>query len=59
MEAYKRVKANMKWAKKKFGRLMQTWQKMESWLLGIKKRQPYLFKHWQWMQRNDLDRRAV
>jgi RNA-directed DNA polymerase len=49
----------MKWAKKKFGKLMQTWRKMENWLLGIKKRQPNLFKHWQWMQRNDLDRRAV
>jgi RNA-directed DNA polymerase len=49
----------MKWAKKKFGKLMQTGRKMENWLLGIKKRQPNLFKHWQWMQRNDLDRRAV
>jgi len=49
----------MRWAKKKFGKLMQTGQKMENWLSGIKKRQPNLFKHWQWMQRNDLDRRAV
>lgn len=48
----------MKWARRKYGNL-RSLQKARRWLTEIKKRQPTLFKHWQWMQRNDLDRRAV
>jgi len=49
----------MRWAKKKYGKLRQGWWKVSKWLNNIKSKQPKLFMHWQWMQRNDLDRRAV
>lgn len=49
----------MKWAKKKYEKLKRGWQKANNWMSGIKKRQPNLFKHWQWMGRHDLDGRAV
>ena len=49
----------MKWAKKKYDKLKQSWQKAKVWLSGIRKREPNLFAHWKWMQRHDLDRRAV
>jgi RNA-directed DNA polymerase len=49
----------MKWVKKKYGKLKQSWKKAKNWLEGVKTRQPKLFKHWQWMQQHDLNRRAV
>lgn len=49
----------LKWAKKKHDKLHRSWRKARKWLNGIKNRKPTLFKHWQWMNRNDLDRRAV
>lgn len=49
----------MKWVKKKYGKSMRSCKKLKRWLLKVKNRQPYLFKSWQWMQRNDLNRRAV
>jgi RNA-directed DNA polymerase len=49
----------IRWAKRKYKSLRHSWSKGNKWLDGIKIRQPNLFKHWQWMQRNDLDRRAV
>ena len=70
MEAYKRVKANkgaagvddsnlIRWARKKYDKIRISWRKGTKWLNGIKNREPTLFRHWQWMRRNDLDRRAV
>ncbi len=49
----------IRWAKRKYGKLGRSWRKGTKWLNGIKSRQPTLFKHWLWTQRNDLDRRAV
>lgn len=49
----------VKWVKKKYGKLKQSWKKAKNWLEGVKTRQPKLFKHWQWMQQHDLNRRAV
>lgn len=49
----------MKWAKKKYDKLKRGWKKANDWMSRIKKRQPNLFKHWQWMQRHDLNGRAV
>jgi RNA-directed DNA polymerase len=50
----------MKWAKKKYDKLKQSWRKAKEWLSKIRKREPNLFVNWQWMQRHDLlDRRAV
>jgi RNA-directed DNA polymerase len=49
----------IRWAKRKYGKIRNSWKKGAEWLNGIKSRQPTLFKHWQWMKRNDLDRRAV
>ena len=48
----------MKWIKKKYKKL-QSWKERIKWLQNIKKRQPDLFRHWQWMQRNDWSGRAV
>lgn len=48
-----------KWAKKKYKKLKRGWQKVYKWLSKIKMRQPTLFKHWQWLQRHDLNGRAV
>ncbi len=47
------------WAKKKYDKLKRSCRKANNWLSRIKSREPNLFKHWQWMQRHDLDRRAV
>jgi RNA-directed DNA polymerase len=44
----------MKWGKKKYEKLKRYWKKVYEWLTGIKKRQPDLFKHWQWMQRRTI-----
>ena len=52
-------KTLIKWAKRKYGKLGRSWRKGTEWLNRIKTKQPLLFKHWQWMLRNDLDRRAV
>jgi len=49
----------IRWAKRKYKKLRNSWRKGNKWLDGIKSREPNLFKHWQWMKRNDLDRRAV
>jgi RNA-directed DNA polymerase len=49
----------IRWAKRKYKTLKHSWRKGNRWLEEIKRRQPNLFKHWQWMRRNDLDRRAV
>lgn len=49
----------LRWAMVKYDKLIDSWRKGNKWLNGIKRRQPDLFKHWQWMRRNDLDRRAV
>ena len=49
----------IRWAKRKYEKLNHSWKRGNKWLDGIKRRQPNLFKHWLWMQRNDLDRRAV
>jgi len=49
----------IRWAKRKYKKLKHSWKKGNRWLKEIKRREPNLFKHWQWMQRNDLDRRAV
>lgn len=49
----------MKWTKKKYAKLKQSWRKAKEWFSRIKKREPKLFAHWKWMQRHDLDRRAV
>lgn len=49
----------MKWAKKKYKELKRGWQKVHEWMERIKKRQSQLFRHWRWMQRHDLSRRAV
>jgi RNA-directed DNA polymerase len=48
----------LKWAKKKYKNL-QSWKWRIEWLLGVKMRQPDLFKHWRWMQRYDWNGRAV
>jgi RNA-directed DNA polymerase len=48
----------LQWVKKKYKKL-QNWKDRIRWWLGIKKRQPNLFSHWQWMQRNDWSGRAV
>lgn len=45
----------LKWIKKKYKNL-QGWKAGKRWLDSIKKRQPYLFNHWKWMRRNDLER---
>lgn len=52
-------KTLIKWAKRKYGKLGRGWRKGVEWLNRVKAEQPSLFKHWQWMKRNDLDRRAV
>lgn len=49
----------IRWAKTKYSKIKNGWRKGALWLNGIKSRQPMLFKHWQWMKRRDLDRRAV
>lgn len=49
----------MMWAKKKYDKLRRNWRKVSNWFSQIKKRATNLFKHWQWMQKHDLDRRAV
>ena len=49
----------MKWAKKKYEKLKRGWQKANIWMSRIKNKQLHLFKHWQWMQRHNLSRRAV
>lgn len=49
----------LKWLKKKYVNLKHGWQKAKVWLKAVKRRQPELFAHWRWMQRNDLNRRAV
>jgi len=49
----------IKWAKRKYVNLKHGWKKGTKWLKGLKARQPTLLKHWQWMQRNGWDRRAV
>lgn len=49
----------IRWAKGKYDTLKGSWKKGSQWLNGIKRRQPMLFRHWLWMKRNDLDRRAV
>jgi RNA-directed DNA polymerase len=49
----------MKWAKRKYDKLRRSWKKARRWLREIKKREPILFKHWQWMRRHDLNGRAV
>ncbi|MHB8603583.1 MAG: reverse transcriptase domain-containing protein [Nitrosotalea sp.] len=49
----------IRWAKKKYGEIRNSWRKGTKWLDGIKRREPNLFQHWRWMRRNDLDRRAV
>ncbi len=49
----------MKWAKKKYEKLKHSWLKAKDWLSRIRKRESNLFANWQWMQRHDLDRRAV
>lgn len=48
----------LKWVKKKYKKL-QSWKERIKWVQNIKKRQPELFRHWQWMQRNDWSGRAV
>jgi RNA-directed DNA polymerase len=48
----------MNWVKKKYKNL-QSWKKRIKWMQSIKKRQLDLFRHWQWMQRNDWSGRAV
>ena len=48
----------LKWAKKKYKKL-QSWKIRIKWWQNIKVRQPNLFKHWLWMQRNDWSGRAV
>jgi len=48
----------MKWVKKKYKKL-QGWKERIKWMLNIRERQPDLFRHWQWMQRNDWNGRAV
>jgi RNA-directed DNA polymerase len=48
----------LKWAKKKYKKL-QSWKERIKWWSKIKERQPDLFRHWQWMQRNDWSGRAV
>ena len=48
-----------KWAKKKYNQFKRGWQKTTKWSKGIRKRTPSLFKHWQWMHKHDLSRRAV
>lgn len=48
----------MNWAKKKYKKL-QSWIERIKWMENIKKRQPNLFSHWQWMRRNDWIGRAV
>lgn len=48
----------LKWIKKKYKNL-QSWKSGRRWLKNIKKREPLLFKHWKWMQRNDWKGRAV
>ncbi len=48
----------LQWLKKKYKKL-HSWKSGIGWLENIKKRQPNLFKHWQWMKRNDWSRRAV
>lgn len=40
------------WARKKYDRLSKSWRKGTKWLSDIKKRQPKLFKHWQWLHSN-------
>lgn len=49
----------IRWAKRKYRQSIISWRKGSKWLNGIKRREPNLFKHWQWMRRCDLDRRAV
>lgn len=49
----------MIWAKKKYEKLKRSWRKVGKWLSKMKERLPMKFKHWQWMQKHDLDRRAV
>jgi RNA-directed DNA polymerase len=50
----------MIWAMKKYeSKLKRSWKKANDWVDRVKQIQPNLFKHWQWMRRNDLDGRAV
>jgi RNA-directed DNA polymerase len=49
----------MKWAKKKYDKLTRSWRKAKDWLSRIRKREPNLFANWRWMDRHDLDGRAV
>lgn len=49
----------IRWAKRKYDKIRNSWKKGTKWLNGIKSREPTLFRHWLWMKRNDLDRRAV
>ncbi len=49
----------IRWAKRKYKKLKHSWKRGKRWLDEVKRRQPTLFTHWQWMRRNDLDRRAV
>jgi RNA-directed DNA polymerase len=46
------------WAKKKYKKL-RSWKERIRWMHGTKRRQPEIFRHWQWMQRNDWSGRAV
>ena len=48
----------MKWVKKKYKKLQSCKERIK-WIKAIKTRQPNLFGHWQWMQRNDWNGRAV
>lgn len=49
----------IRWAKRKYKKLKHSWKRGNKWLNEVKRRQPDLFKHWQWMKRSDLGRRAV
>lgn len=48
-----------RWCRKKYGKSKGSWRKAAAWFSKIKKREPGLFVNWQWIRRNDLDRRAV
>lgn len=49
----------LQWCKKKYGKSKGSWRKATAWLARIKEREPNMFASWQWIRRNDLDRRAV
>jgi len=49
----------MKWGRKKYEKLKHSCRKAWKWVKRTKKKQPNLFKHWQWMRRHDSNGRAV